>query len=807
MAYQPNLIEPKWQAHWEKNQTFKTETNSKKPKYYVLDMFPYPSSTGLHVGHPEGYTATDIMARFKRSKGFNVLHPMGWDAFGLPAEQYAIKTGQHPAVTTQQAIDNFRRQLKMLGFSYDWSREIATCDPKYYHWTQWIFLKLYEKGLAYQTEVAVNWCPELKTVLANEEVVDGKSERGGHPVYRVPMKQWMLKITGYAERLLQDLDGLDWPESTKELQRNWIGKSTGLQIRFAVEGIPDHFEIFTTRPDTLWGVSYMALAPEHPLVSKVTTPAQAAAVKKYQEEASQKSEVARQDASKEKTGCFTGAYAINPANGEKIQIWISDYVLMTYGTGAVMAVPGHDERDFEFAKKFGLSIKTVVSGGKDGECFSGEGVNVDSGFITGLTTADAVKKVIEWAEKEGLGKGTVKYKLRDWLFSRQRYWGEPFPIKKDKSGKIIPLKDSELPVTLPDVKSYEPTGTGESPLAGIASWREIKDEKTGEIHLRETDTMPGSAGSSWYFLRYIDPHNENAPFSPESEKYWMPVDLYLGGDEHAVGHLLYSRFWMKVLYDCGIVSHNEPFRKLVHQGMILGEDGEKMSKSRGNVINPDDVVKEYGADTLRIYEMFMGPLEKDKPWSTQAIEGTFRFLNRAYRLFYNEDRTHGNDTFKVVESPLTPEDEKILHQTVKKVTDDIEGMRFNTAISTMMVFVNHFTAFEQTPKSAMKVFTQLLAPFAPHLAEEFWSELGETESLSYAAWPTYNAELVKADTVTIAVQVLGKLRGTLEVEPGTDQAALESLAKQNQAILRFLEGKQVVKVIHVPNKILNFVVK
>lgn len=807
MAYQPNLIEPKWQAHWEKNQTFKTETNSKKPKYYVLDMFPYPSSTGLHVGHPEGYTATDIMARFKRSKGFNVLHPMGWDAFGLPAEQYAIKTGQHPAVTTQQAIDNFRRQLKMLGFSYDWSREIATCDPKYYHWTQWIFLKLYEKGLAYQTEVAVNWCPELKTVLANEEVVDGKSERGGHPVYRVPMKQWMLKITGYAERLLQDLDGLDWPESTKELQRNWIGKSTGLQIRFAVEGIPDHFEIFTTRPDTLWGVSYMALAPEHPLVSKVTTPAQAAAVKKYQEEASQKSEVARQDASKEKTGCFTGAYAINPANGEKIQIWISDYVLMTYGTGAVMAVPGHDERDFEFAKKFGLSIKTVVSGGKDGECFSGEGVNVDSGFITGLTTADAVKKVIEWAEKEGLGKGTVKYKLRDWLFSRQRYWGEPFPIKKDKSGKIIPLKDSELPVTLPDVKSYEPTGTGESPLAGIASWREIKDEKTGEIHLRETDTMPGSAGSSWYFLRYIDPHNENAPFSPESEKYWMPVDLYLGGDEHAVGHLLYSRFWMKVLYDCGIVSHNEPFRKLVHQGMILGEDGEKMSKSRGNVINPDDVVKEYGADTLRIYEMFMGPLEKDKPWSTQAIEGTFRFLNRAYRLFYNEDRTHGNDTFKVVDRPLTPEDEKILHQTVKKVTDDIEGMRFNTAISTMMVFVNHFTAFEQTPKSAMKVFTQLLAPFAPHLAEEFWSELGETESLSYAAWPTYNAELVKADTVTIAVQVLGKLRGTLEVEPGTDQAALESLAKQNQAILRFLEGKQVVKVIHVPNKILNFVVK
>jgi len=807
MAYQPNSIEPKWQNFWEKNQTFKTEATSKKPKYYVLDMFPYPSSTGLHVGHPEGYTATDIMARYKRAKGFNVLHPMGWDAFGLPAEQYAIKTGQHPAVTTNQAIDNFRRQLKMLGFSYDWSREIATCDPKYYHWTQWIFLKLYEKGLAYQTEVAVNWCPELKTVLANEEVVDGKSERGGHPVYRVPMKQWMLKITDYAERLLQDLDGLDWPESTKELQRNWIGKSTGLQIRFKIEGAAEHSEIFTTRPDTLWGVSYMALAPEHPLVTKITTAAQAAAVKKYQEEASQKSEVARQDASKEKSGCFTGAYAINPANGEKVQIWISDYVLMTYGTGAVMAVPAHDERDFEFAKKFNLPIKTVVSGGKPDECFSGEGVSVDSGFITGLKTPDAVKKVIDWAEKEGLGKGTVKYKLRDWLFSRQRYWGEPFPIKKDKNGTIIPLKDNELPVTLPDVKSYEPTGTGESPLAGITTWREMRDEKTGEVYLRETDTMPGSAGSSWYFLRYIDPHNDQAAFSPESEKYWMPVDLYLGGDEHAVGHLLYSRFWMKVLYDCGVVSHKEPFQKLVHQGMILGEDGEKMSKSRGNVINPDDVVKEYGADTLRIYEMFMGPLEKDKPWSTQAIEGTFRFLNRAYRLFYNEDRANGNDTLKVVDRPLTQEDEKILHQTVKKVTDDIEGMRFNTAISTMMVFVNHFTACEQTPKSAMKVFAQLLAPFAPHLAEEFWSVLGEATSLSYAAWPTYNPDLVKADSVTIAVQVLGKLRGTLEVEPGTEQSKLEAMAKENAAIFRFLEGKQIAKVIYVPNKILNFVVK
>jgi leucyl-tRNA synthetase len=807
MAYQPNLIEPKWQTRWEKDQTFKTEQTSSKPKYYVLDMFPYPSSAGLHVGHPEGYTATDIMARFKRSKGFNVLHPMGWDAFGLPAEQYAMKTGVHPSVTTNQAIDNFRRQLKMLGFSYDWSREIATCDPKYYHWTQWIFLKLYEKGLAYQTEVPVNWCPELKTVLANEEVVDGKSERGGHPVYRIPMKQWMLKITDYAEKLLQGLDGLDWAEGTKELQRNWIGKSVGLQLKFKVDGTSESFEIFTTRPDTLWGVSYMALAPEHPLVSKITTAAQADAVKKYQEVASQKSEVARQDASKEKSGCFTGAFAVNPVNGEKVQIWISDYVLMTYGTGAVMAVPAHDERDFEFAKQFDLPIKVVVSGGKEGECFQGEGEAVHSGFITGLQTQAAIKKVIEWAEKEGLGKGAVKYKLRDWLFSRQRYWGEPFPIKKDQNGNIIPLKDNELPVTLPDVKSYEPTGTGESPLAGITAWREIRDEKTGELYLRETDTMPGSAGSSWYFLRYIDPHNEKAAFSPESEKYWMPVDLYLGGDEHAVGHLLYSRFWMKVLYDCGLVSHDEPFQKLVHQGMILGEDGEKMSKSRGNVINPDDVVKEYGADTLRIYEMFMGPLEKDKPWSTTAIEGSFRFLNRAYRLFYNENRTSGVDTLKVVDRALTQEDEKILHLTIKKVSEDIEGMRFNTAISQMMVFVNHFTAQEQPPKSAMKVFIQLMAPFAPHLAEELWEALGEKESLSYVPWPGYDPELVRAETVTVAIQVLGKLRGTLQVEPGATQAVLEDLAKQQEGVMRFLEGKQIVKVVYVQNKILNFVVK
>ena len=820
MAYQPNLIEQKWQKYWEHHQTFKSILDKNKPKYYVLDMFPYPSSTGLHVGHPEGYTATDILARYKRAKGFNVLHPMGWDAFGLPAEQFAIKTGVHPAKTTNAAIENFRRQLQTLGFSYDWSREVATCDPKYYHWTQWIFLKLLDKGLAYQTEVAVNWCPELKTVLANEEVVDGKSERGGHPVYRVPMRQWMLRITEYAEKLLQGLDQLDWPEGTKELQRNWIGKSVGLQMKFKVDGAEDSFEIFTTRPDTLWGVSYMALAPEHPLVNKITTVAQSAAVKTYQLEASQKSEIARQDASKEKTGCFTGAFAINPVNGEKIQVWISDYVLMTYGTGAVMAVPAHDERDYEFAKTFNLSIKTVVSedlkpGAKasvlDGACFSGEGLSVNSGFITGLKTEAATAKVIEWAEKEKIGSRTIKYKLRDWLFSRQRYWGEPFPLIKDASGKIVPLKDQDLPVVLPDVTSYEPTGTGESPLASsapeIKQWRQVKDAKTGETYLRETDTMPGSAGSSWYFLRYCDPHNDKEAWSKDAEKYWMPVDLYLGGDEHAVGHLLYSRFWTKVLFDCGLVTHDEPFKKLIHQGMILGEDGEKMSKSRGNVINPDDVVKEYVADTLRLYEMFMGPLEKDKPWSTTAIEGSFRFLNRAYRLFFNDGRDGATDTLKVADVPMTSDDEKMLHQTIKKVTEDIEGLRFNTGISQMMVFVNHFTSKEQPPRAAMKPFIQLLAPYAPHFCEEMWHALGEKDSLSYSPWPGFNPELVKSDVVTIAVQVLGKLRGTLEVEPGLAQAVLETQARKIESVAKFIEGKEVVKIIYVQNKILNFVVK
>ncbi len=796
MAYEPQKIESKWQAFWDREQTFRTEDHtSKKPKYYILDMFPYPSSSGLHVGHPEGYTATDILARFKRAQGFNVLHPMGWDAFGLPAEQYALKTGVHPNVTTSSAIETFRRQLKMLGFSYDWSREISTCSPDYYKWTQFIFLKLFEKGLAYRKEVPVNWCPALKTVLANEEVVDGKSERGSHPVYRVPMKQWMLKITEYAERLLRDLDKVDWPESTKELQRNWIGRSEGLQCRFAIEGEKDQIEIFTTRPDTIFGATYLVLAPEHPLVEKITRPAQKAAVDAYRSEASQKSEMARQDQSKEKTGAFTGAYALNPFTGERAPIWVADYVMMGYGTGAIMAVPAHDERDHEFAKKFDLPIRLVVKApeGNTDACFTGHGVAMNSGFVDGLPTAKAIAAVIEHAEAKGFGKRTIQYKLRDWLFSRQRYWGEPFPILHDEAGASIAVGYEALPVTLPDVKSYEPTGTGESPLGAITDWVNQTGPK-GEKLRRETDTMPGSAGSSWYFLRYIDPRNATAAFSPEAEKYWMPVDLYLGGPEHAVGHLLYARFWTKVLFDCGLVTHDEPFQKLVHQGMILGEDGEKMSKSRGNVINPDDVVKEYGADTLRLYEMFMGPLERDKPWDTKAIEGVFRFAQRAFRLVTEQ-----------AEAPATEEDQKVTHKTIKKVTEDIAGLRFNTAISTMMVFVNHFTKQGRRPRECMLPFVQCLHPFAPHLAEELWEVLGQ-KNLQHSPWPSFNEDLAKDDQITIAIQVLGKTRGTVEVEPGADQATVEKLALALGPVQSQMAGKTVKKVIFVPNKIMNFVV-
>lgn len=811
MAYNPGKIEPKWQKHWEEKSVFRAETGSKKPKYYVLDMFPYPSSSGLHVGHPEGYTATDIIARYRRARGFNVLHPMGWDAFGLPAEQYALQTGVHPAVTTQKAMGTFRDQLKRIGFSYDWSREISTCDPSYYKWTQFLFLKLLERGLAYQKEVPVNWCPALKTVLANEEVVDGKSERGSHPVFRVPMKQWMLKITDYAERLINDLDTLDWPEGTKELQRNWIGRSEGLEIDFKIDGNPDSIRVFTTRGDTLFGVTYLVLAPEHPLVEKITSAAQKEGVKSYRATAAQKSEISRQEQTQEKTGAFTGASAVHPLTGEKLPIWIADYVLMNYGTGAVMAVPAHDPRDHEFAQVFNLPIVKVVEGGQsEGECFSGEGTAVHSDFLNGMPTSEAKAAVAQRLESAGHGKRTIQYKLRDWLFSRQRYWGEPFPILHLEEGGMQAVPQGELPVVLPEVESYEPTGTGESPLASISSWLNTHDPKTGKPARRETDTMPGSAGSSWYFLRFCDPHNSVEPFSPDAEKYWMPVDLYMGGPEHAVGHLLYARFWTKVLYDAGLVTHFEPFQKLVHQGMILGEDGEKMSKSRGNVINPDTVIEKYGADTLRIYEMFMGPLERDKPWSTTAIEGVNRFLQRTWRLFFEE--VYSPATAEFVEKPLfsdqepSAEDLKITHKTIKKVGQDIENLRFNTAISQMMIFVNHMTKLEKRPVRCLKPFIQILNPFAPHLAEELWERLGETSSLTFAEWPAFDPELAKDDVITVAIQVLGKTRGTVEVEPGTDQATVEAKAKELVTVSQQLNGKQIRKVIFVKDKILNFVV-
>ncbi len=807
MAYDPKLFESKWQTYWEDQSLFKAETGSKKPKYYILDMFPYPSSSGLHVGHPEGYTATDILSRYKRAQGFNVLHPMGWDAFGLPAEQYALQTGVHPAVTTQKAIDNFRGQLKRLGFSYDWSRELTTCDPNYYKWTQYIFLKLFERGLAYQKEVPVNWCPELKTVLANEEVIDGRSERGGHPVFRVPMKQWMLKITDYAERLLKGLDQLDWPEGTKQLQRNWIGKSEGLQLRFPISASGEtkesqNVEIFTTRPDTLFGVTYLVLAPEHPLVGRLATSEQHQTIDDYKIKASQKSEIARQEMLQKKSGVFTGSYAINPVNGEKIPIWIADYVLMNYGTGAVMAVPAHDERDFEFAKEYGLSLRKVIEGGQaDGACFEGVGVAVHSGFLSGQSTAQAKEAISLWTEKEGHGNRTVQYKLRDWLFSRQRYWGEPFPIVHLEGGEKQAVSVDQLPIILPAVTSYQPTGTGESPLSGITDWVNILDSVTGRPVQRETDTMPGSAGSSWYFLRYCDPHNDQAPFSPEAAKYWLPVDFYLGGSEHAVGHLLYARFWTKVLFDAGLVACDEPFKKLIHQGMILGEDGEKMSKSRGNVINPDHVVASYGADTLRIYEMFMGPLDRDKPWSTTAIEGVHRFLQRTWRLFV-DDRTDGLHAFG---QEASLEDLRMTHKTIKKVTEDIENLRFNTAVSQMMIFVNYMTQIHQKPKSCLRSFIQILQPFAPHLAEELWQRIGESAELVFEAWPVYDLGLARDELLTIGIQVMGKTRGTVEVEPGADQLTVESLAKKIATVSHQLEGKQIRKVIFVKDKILNFV--
>jgi leucyl-tRNA synthetase len=810
MKYNFAEIEKKWQKYWADNKTFAAKEDYSKPKYYVLDFFPYPSSDGLHVGHPEGYTATDIIARYKRMKGFNVLHPMGWDAFGLPAEQYAIKTGIHPQITTQKSIDNFTRQLKSLGFSFDWDREVATMDPKYYKWTQWIFLQLYKKGLAYIAEVPVNWSPELGTVLANEEVQEQIEK--GYTVVRKPMKQWMLKITEYAERLLVDLDMLDWPESTKEMQRNWIGKSEGAKVQFKIKDSEDILEVFTTRPDTLWGATYMVLAPEHPFVDKITSPDHKTAVDIYKDNTKHKSDLERQAAEKDKSGVFTGAYAINPVNDEEIPIWISDYVLIGYGTGAIMAVPGHDERDWEFATKFHLPIVEVVkpaSGQQidvSAEAFAEEGIAVNSGFITGLKTEKAKKKVIEWLETKGLGKGTVQYKLRDWLFARQRFWGEPIPLIHLEDGTIKPLPEDELPLMLPDVENYKATGTGESPLAAVEEWVNTVDKETGKPARRETNTMPQWAGSCWYYLRFLDPHNDKEIVSKEKEKYWMPVNLYLGGAEHAVLHLLYARFWHKVLFDLGYVSTREPFVRLYHQGMILGEDSNKMSKSRGNVINPDDVVAGYGADSLRLFEMFLGPLSATKPWSTKGIEGVHRFLNKVWRLIIDEE---GNIHSNIQDVQPEGDVEILLNRTIKNVTDDIEDMdmKFNTCVSEMMIYINELSKLEVIPRVMIDALIKLLAPFAPHMAEELWQKLGNTGSVAYAPWPEYNPAKVQKSVVTVVGQVNGKVRAKIEVEINTDEETLKQLMKQDEKVRTYLEGREIVKEIVVKNKLVNIVVK
>ncbi|RLA64095.1 MAG: leucine--tRNA ligase [Epsilonproteobacteria bacterium] len=800
MKYNFSDIEAKWQKYWDKNKTFAATENKSKPKYYALDMFPFPSGNGLHVGHPEGYTATDIVCRYKRHKGFNVLHPMGWDSFGLPAENYAIKTGTHPEATTKKNIDNFRRQLKFLGFSYDWDRELATSNIDYYKWTQWIFVQLFNKGLAYEDEIEVNWCPELKTVLANEEIVNGKSEVGGHPVEKMKMKQWMLKITEYAERLLQDLDGLDWPENIKEMQRNWIGKSEGASLAFKIAATDYSLEVFTTRPDTIFGATYMVISPDHPLVGEITTNEQKDAVKKYQQDTANKSDLERTDLNKDKSGIFSGAYCINPANDQKIPIYVADYVLISYGTGAIMAVPAHDTRDWEFAKKYDLPIVSVLEGGNIKEqAFTEDGVHINSNFLNGLGKNDGIKKSIEWLEEKGLGKKEINYKLRDWIFSRQRYWGEPFPILKFEDGTIRCLDEDELPVGLPQVEKYEPSGTGESPLATMDEWLNVIDPKTGKKAKRETNTMPNWAGSCWYYLRYLDPRNDKEPWDKDKEKYWMPVDLYIGGVEHAVLHLLYARFWHKVLFDLGFVSTTEPFKKLVNQGMILGSDGEKMSKSRGNVINPDDVVHEFGADSLRLYEMFMGPLEKVKPWQTNGVKGVYNFLKRAYTFFGNTDNyVAGEEDIEI---------KKALHKTIKKVGQDIEEMKFNTGISSLMVFTNTCIKKGKVTKETAKQMALLLSPYAPHVGEEIWSILGHSNTLAYEAWPEFDPKLAVDDLITMAVQVMGKTRATLSVPADISKEDFLARAKEDPKVAKQLNGAQIVKEIYVPGKICNFIVK
>lgn len=804
MNYNHNEIEKKWQDYWEEYKTFKTSDNLGQKKFYALDMFPYPSGAGLHVGHPEGYTATDIISRYKRMQGYNVLHPMGWDAFGLPAEQYALDTGNDPREFTKENIQTFKRQIKELGFSYDWDREVNTTDPEYYKWTQWIFIQLYNKGLAYVDEVAVNWCPALGTVLSNEEVVDGVSERGGHPVYRRPMKQWVLKITEYADRLLEDLDDLDWPESLKDMQRNWIGRSEGASVTFEVANLNEEIEVFTTRADTIYGASFLVLSPEHELVNKITTEDKREAIEAYQKEAAKKSDLERTGLAKEKSGVFTGAYAINPLSGEEVPIWIADYVLSTYGTGAVMAVPSGDQRDYEFAKAFDLPIIEVIEGGDmTQEAFTGDGPHINSGELNGLYNKAAIEKAIELLENKNAGSRKVNYKLRDWLFSRQRYWGEPIPVIHWEDGSMTTVPEDELPLLLPETDEIKPSGTGESPLANIDEFVNVVDEATGMKGRRETNTMPQWAGSCWYYLRYIDPNNDKMLADPEKLKHWLPVDLYIGGVEHAVLHLLYARFWHKVLFDLGVVPTKEPFQKLYNQGMILGEGNEKMSKSKGNVINPDDIVQSHGADTLRLYEMFMGPLDAAIAWSENGLDGSRRFLDRIWRLLVTEDDLISNKVVNTNSKVL----DKSYHQTVKKVTEDYNSLNFNTAISQLMVFINDCYKADEIYKPYIEGFIKMLAPIAPHISEELWARLGHEETITYQPWPSYDESLLVDDEIEIVIQVNGKVRAKVNMPKDITKEAMEEVALGNENVKSEIVGKDIKKVIAVPKKLVNIVAK
>lgn len=803
MSYKHIEIEKKWQRYWEEHKTFKTTEDDDKKNYYALDMFPYPSGQGLHVGHPEGYTATDIIARMKRMQGYNVLHPMGWDAFGLPAEQYALNTGNSPREFTKKNVNNFRRQIKSLGLSYDWDREVNTTDPAYYKWTQWIFEQLYKKGLAYEAEVPVNWSPDLGTVVANEEVIDGKTERGGFPVIRKPMRQWVLKITAYADRLIDDLDDLDWPEAIKEQQRNWIGRSVGAAINFPVSGDENtKIEVFSTRPDTIFGVAALVLAPEHELVKQLTTPEHENEVEAYIEKISHKSDLERTDLAKDKTGVFTGSYVVNPVSGEKLPIWIADYVLNSYGTGAVMVVPAHDERDHEFAQKFDLPIVQVIEGGDvQKEAYTGDGVHINSDFLNGMDKEEAIDAINNWLEENGVGEKKVNYRLRDWLFSRQRYWGEPIPVIHWEDGETTLVPEDELPLYLPKATDIKPSGTGESPLANLDDWVNVVDEN-GRKGRRETNTMPQWAGSSWYFLRYIDPHNNHEIADYEKLKEWLPVNLYVGGAEHAVLHLLYARFWHKFLYDLGVVPTKEPFQKLVNQGMILGSNHEKMSKSKGNVVNPDDIVEQYGADTLRLYEMFMGPLDASIPWSEEGLGGAHKFINRVWNLLIDE-----NDNLRDRVTTINNHDlDKIYNETVKKVTEDYEAMHFNTAISQLMVFVNNAYKADSLPLEYVEGLVKLLSPVVPHITEELWSKLGHVGSIAYAKWPTYDESKLVEDVVEIVVQINGKVRQHLQVSKDASREELQALALNDERIKQELADKEVKKVIAVPGKLVSIVV-